>query len=478
MCSGVHMRKKTLLEFMRKPKFYEELGCIDVTTDSCLLKAFLINEPKLIFGDGIQRNLPIELRYVRRPYTYNEEIEAEYIVYYDKRDLRIRNLLKRFENGLIFWREKLHLDKYTLKVNLLSSDDPVNDALNEIKHPGREGIIIGAVISNKDDFLKLKAMGFVNKVKTHLLKRDKMISLSKNSKEFAMYLLNNIVQLYAKANGIPWMLADVPLNPLPPTDIAIGFALTKVEDKEDQKDRIPYYIASTFAVNIAGKEIKTIALFTDVFTLDYEKYQTYGLYIPGRIVREIVSKVINIAKHYMSIKEPGRLFIYKTTVNTPEEIDVLNNMCGLRWRLVHMGLSGFRKRIYDLSSAEGCAPRGLAIYDTGIKELVLLTTGTIKYKTQKDVIAKSYGIGTPIPLRINLDMQISDPKQYENELLFTAYQVLSLEKLDWESCTNWPKETIIIKYARRLGELVKYMVSNVRRASTLGPIKGDIRYLM
>ncbi len=469
------MRQKTLFDYV-KPKFYDEIGCVDANVGSCLFKAYLINEPKIIFGDNVHRSLPIELLYVRRFYTYNEDMEAEYLIYYDRNDSRVRDVLERFKRGLSYWYRKLCLNRCSVSVNPLESSDPVADALSDIKSQGRNDVIVGAVIGSRSDFLKLKASGFLNRVKTHLLRRDKLISLSEDSMSFGMYILNNAVQLYAKAGGIPWMLANEPLNPLPPADIAVGFALSKVSS-EDEGENV-YYVASSFAINIAGREVKTIALFTDAFTLDYEMYRTYGLYIPGRVLENVLDMVINTAKHYMNIERLDRVFIYKTTVNNPEEVNTLNDKYDLRWRLVHVGLSGFRKRAYDPNSIEGTVSRGLAIYDSGTNELLLFTTGMIEYKKSKSTVIDKRVVGTPIPLRVNIAMQVTGHERYEDEVLFTAYQLLSLEKIDWETCTNWPKETIIIKYAHRLGELMRYLVSNPKNASSLEPIKGDIRYLM
>jgi len=62
---------------------------------------------------------------------------------------------------------------------------------------------------------------------------------------------------------------------------------------------------------------------------------------------------------------------------------------------------------------------------------------------------------------------VDDAKIYKEPAKLAIYisrLVLLLGKLDWEACTNWPKEPFVIKYARRLAKIIARIDEETRKA--------------
>jgi hypothetical protein len=324
----------------------------------------------------------------------------------------------------------------------------------------------------------IKAYGVYHKIPTHIINLDKISKIiqdcrKKNQRKercpgFIAYMLNNYVQLYAKAGGIPWVVSDEDAIMLQNTAV-VGLAVSKLGNTG-------YLAGVTYSIAYIGKEIRSY-VYSEIFEeseLDIESLKTTGLYIPARVIKNIFTRIKNFLKTW-SI---NKYVIFQTTIIHPDEIKGLTD--ALKddiWILAHVKESGFAKRIYDLDTEDYGPYRGTCLIDedslggNGPVKAMLLSTGIIKtkkydYKLHKFVEEekRTYKPNTtPIPLELEIlynhqtKTSINKPQINTGVALYICRLALLLSKLDWEAYTSWPKRPFVEKYAKRIADILSLL---------------------
>jgi len=455
-----------------------------------------IHEPKLSFGEQyISASFPREFKDVRRFYTGDKQLKVGLRFYYSSNDALTRNLLKFLEQGAR--RLNFQVDITSIPVPAASQGNLYDYVINDFRRGSvTPGTIIGAAVTplGKGLFEKVKAYSIVRGVPTHLINVNRLREIvGKDCKDFqhqnlmrcgaySAYVLNNIVQLYAKAGGIPWAPGDAKLL----EQIAVvGLSMAKMSEE--------YIIGTAFSVTYLGKEVKS---FAKAFTfergvLDKDVLRSRGIYIPRQVAKELLSGINSLCRQY-NIKG---YVIFQSPMVLDEELEgVKDALKGFPWILVHVKSRGFSKRIYDVGTEDWAPYRGLCVISkdyldtfkqTGFLKAVLAVTGIARI-LRRDSGSSAQEIklykGTPKPLELEVYVSIDLTNRLDAQHLavYVSRVVLLLNKLDWEAYTTWPKTPFVVKYAQRLAQIIARVDEDLREAvlktTSLGGV--ELRFIM
>jgi len=443
-----------------------------------------LKEPIIKFSEHYKSTMfPRDFPSVRQFYTSSSKISAVLRFYYANKNRQVIHLLESL-NKLV--EQKLNFDLKIERYPVRTYQEVckgILDALQNISSSGsKENIIIGGAIESVSVDLcenfhdKVKALSVITRVPTHLIKVSKLndIIASECEKEaeasrlheckaYRAYILNNIVQLYAKAGGIPWIPGEEDLLRRKAI-VGIATARMKTSDKKD------YIVGVAFSIAYLGREVRgyITAGFYDFNSLDRDFLRSRGIYVPRKTIRELISNIAKTCGKW----QINQYIIFQSPIVHSEELEGLKEVLGHRkWILVHVKSSGFTKRVYDKKTPDWGPYRGLCILDRdyidvfkekGIMKALLVATGWIKVKNTRSGVKEKYEIvplykATPKPLELEIYVDPQDAKNYKEPLKLATYisrVILLLGKLDWEAYTNWPKIPFVIKYARRLAEII------------------------
>lgn len=438
---------------------------------------FHLKEPYLSIGRE-KILYPLEFRDVKQFYTsdvslhvnikpYVADSQGRYIL--DK----IKEQVSRYSRRYNFY---VNFDSTVYSNNIDDSIASISEYMKSISRSNRQSNHVVVLIArklNENRYNLIKAQGIRYMIPTHIINLDKVDEIRRYCKSercpgLIVYLLNNYVQLYAKAGGIPWTVGDKDSWMLRDT-LIIGLAVSRIGNTG-------YLAGVSYALAYMGKEVRSY-VYSEFFKeseLDLGFLKTRGLYIPAGVVKSILSHI----KDEFSTWNINRYIIFQTTVIHPDEVkgvtDVLGNN---RWILSHIKDSGFIKRIYDLNSHEYSPYRGLCIVDedsvgsnTFIRALLsstgLINVKRIDYRTGELVEEekRTYKQGTtPKPLELRIlygpKSDVLDEKSYIDRgiALYISRLVLLLSKLDWEAYTTWPKLPFVVKYAKRIAKILSLL---------------------
>jgi len=493
---------KTLFDYLAKKGEKEELVDVvpvgesdyrEVESFAGGLKALYLREPVLSFGKELRSTLfPREFRYVESFYSSSMRIEAGLKLFYSKKHSNIAETFAEYVS-LVFSRRGMDLEaKLNFDIDIerhplnVSSDADVvkkmADSMAEMPR-GEPGIAGAAVMELTDlDFYRVKALSIVHSVPTHLLNLKRFSDihekcLKKISRQgikvgspggsalyivascsgLSSYLLNNVVQLYAKAGGVPWGVGEADSKLLEST-LVVGLSAARYGEG--------YYVGTAFAVAYMGKDVQSFVS-ADMFSrseLDLEVLRNRGLYIPSRVVEELFKRILQATRDWRI----RRYVVFQTPVVHEDESRGLSNALGDKfWILVHTKLSGFTKRVYDSSTDDYGPYRGICIVDEDSLETLrygregkalLTVTGKVKVRRGGKEEVENLYLATPRPLELEVYFNYSavqrDGIDLYRLMVYASRLILLLNKLDWEAYSNWPKMPFVVKYARRVAQML------------------------
>jgi hypothetical protein len=360
----------------------------------------------------------------------------------------------------------------------------------------REGdkVIVGGVIGYSNEgscenlFAKAKACSIIHRVATHFININKIRSMLDECKSkkrenlydcnaYRAYVYSNIVQLYAKAGGIPW----IPGENLLQNTAVIGLATAKM-DRE-------YIVGVAFAIAFLGKEIKSF-LTTSTYNLsalDKDILKSKGIYIPRKTVEELLKGILVACKKRIRIIR--RFVIFQTPIVVQEELTGISEV--LResdWFLVHVKNYGFPKRIYNTLTRDWGPYRGTYLLDkdyldsfkdAGILKAVLVTTGRAFVRSSWGEEEIPLYKATPRPIELEIYASRYADSEPLGLSIYIGRLILLLNKLDWEAYTYWPKLPFVIKYAQRIATIISKVDEKTRNDLKYAlSITPELRYIM
>ncbi len=466
------------------------------------LRVLYLKEPTILFGQGYKSTLfPRDFRLARQFYTSNTPIHVTLRFFYTRGD----RLLPQFLQSL-----KLQSKRFNFHVNLelqpvQSYPELCEEILKVLQGAGtrdNKELIVGGMLGPatgsecNNIFERTKAYSLIYHVPTHLINANKFNNIINecvsrenvrnvnNPRElekcraYELYLLNNVVQLYAKAGGIPWVPGEeILLRGV----VVVGLSTARMKSGAGDS----YIVGTAFSIAYLGREIKSYAvasLYSDG-ELDWDFRRSSGIYIPRRTIRELLSKIREVHG------QPSRFIIFQTPIIHPEEIEGIREVLGHRnWILVHVKRSGFSKRIYDKSTVDWGPYRGICVInsdyidtfkDNGVLKAILVSTGRARIGNREEALYTA----TPKPLELEIRVDVRDAEYYKDPQALASYIsriVLLLGKLDWEAFTNWPKVPFVIKYAHRLAKIIATVYTTTKGkilgASSISPV--SLRFIM
>ncbi len=447
-------------------------------------RVFHVKEPYLSIGDEKIR-YPLEFRDIKKFYTSNIPLQVRIKPFIaDKYGDCFLEDIKRITNN---YRNRKRYNFHVIFENPVynyNMDKCIIDMIDYMKNISQNNqqteYIVMLIARKLLDyrFNLVKAFGVYYKIPTHIMNLDKVDEIIQDCMErnkrkercpgFIAYMLNNYVQLYAKAGGIPWVVSDEDAIMLQNTAV-VGLAVSKL-------DNTGYLAGVSYSIAYVGKEVRSY-IYSEVFEeseLDIESLKTTGLYIPARVVKNIFTHI----KNSLSAWNINKYVIFQTTIIHPDEIKGLAEVLKDNvWILAHVKETGFTKRIYDLDTDDYGPYRGTCLIDEDslggnepVKAL-LLSTGIIKtkkfnYELHKFVeeekrIYKQNTTPMPLELEILYNTQtetLVDKPQIDTGIaLYTCRLALLLGKLDWEAYTSWPKRPFVEKYAKRIADILSLL---------------------
>jgi hypothetical protein len=438
-----------------------------------------VSEPYLSVGSDVKPILfPRDFTDVKKFFTGDKPLSVDLRFYYcPSNDGRYVNLLLK------------HLveraGKYRFVIKLYYFEEcgdfynAVIDAMNT------QGVVVGAAVpvADKDRFLLVKAHSLINNKPSHLINLERLRKIIEEDCKgvepskcpaYLAYALNNIVQLYAKAGGIPW----VPENPSLLQNVAvIGIATAKL------RGNTGYAVGVAYAIAYFGRKVESFVS-ADLFNLkdlDAEVIRAKGLYIPRDTASKLLYRIVDACAK-SGIKG---YVIFQTPVIHKEEVEAMRNtFANSPWILVHVKRGGFAKRVYDRASID-CGPlRGVCILHkdyvetfsgSGLIKAILTVTG---YTEDGDKLYK----GTPRPLEMEILIQQEHARSVDPIRLavYISRLTLLLGKMDWEAYSNWPKIPFVVKYAHRIAEILAGTSDELRKRvlDALQNRGAELRYIM
>jgi len=476
-------------------KMYASTGDFKVIDELGNLLLLQLREPKILFSSSYSSFLfPREFTTIKRFYTSDEPYWATLKFFFFRGDKIVENLLKEI-NQYTKWNKGFNF-MLNIEPHQLDSYTKLCEEILNALHVAREGdkVIVGGVIGYSNEgscenlFAKAKACSIIHRVATHFININKIRSMLDECKSkkrenlydcnaYRAYVYSNIVQLYAKAGGIPW----IPGENLLQNTAAIGLATARM-DKE-------YVVGVAFAIAFLGKEIKSF-LTTSTYNLsalDKDILKSKGIYIPRKTVEELLKGILVACKKRIRIIR--RFVIFQTPIVVQEELTGISEV--LResdWFLVHVKNYGFPKRIYNTLTRDWGPYRGTYLLDkdylnsfknAGILKAVLVTTGRASITSSRGEEEILLYKATPRPI----ELEIYASRYADSEPLGLSIHIgrliLLLSKLDWEAYTYWPKLPFVIKYAQRVATIISKVDEKTRNdlknALSLTP---ELRYIM
>jgi hypothetical protein len=465
-------------------------------------RVLYLKEPKILFGQGYKSTLfPRDFRLARKFYTSSIPINVTLKFLYTGRD----RLLPQFLQSLKLWSERFNFH-VSLEPQLVQSySELCEEILKALQGAGTrdsKDLTVGGMLGPatrsecNNIFERTKAYSLIYRVPTHLINANKFNNIInecvkgenarnvndprelEKCKAYESYLLNNVVQLYAKAGGIPWVPEE---GMLLKGVVVIGLSTAKMKSGAGNS----YIVGTAFSIAYLGREIRSYAvasLYSDG-ELDWDFRRSSGIYIPRRTIRELLSKIREVHG------QPSGFIIFQTPVIHPEEIEGVRDVLGYRnWILVHVKRSGFLKRIYDKSTVDWGPYRGICAVnddyidtfkDNGVLKAILVSTGRARIGNREEALYRA----TPKPLELEIRVDVRDAEYYKDPQALASYIsriVLLLGKLDWEAFTNWPKVPFVIKYAHRLAKIIATVDTTTKGkilgASNISPV--SLRFIM
>jgi len=483
---GELVPQRTLDQYMAKDLSEEIVGLFEVGREGFkevksgnMFTILYVTEPTIRFRAHSSTMFPLDFRYLRTFYTSSELLTTDLVFFYKRENYDLVNklfgIVKTFLNvnkGLGF-----NLDMDLKPVD----DDPYNHVVKVLKgvtEASSSNTIVGAATPRLGGgrYWLVKAYSIIAGIPTHIINTTRLSEIVQECKKkgvepencsgFTAYALNNIVQLYAKAGGIPWAPGE---EGLLQDRVVIGLATSPMTKG--------YAVGVVYAVAYVGKEIRSFVTSAtiDVAGLDMDMVRSRGIYIPKEVIAQLLSKISEYVTHY---RIRGYV-IFQSPIVLEEEIEgIRSTLKGVPWILVHVKAHGFAKRIYDMGTDDWGPYRGLCVTnkdyldkfkDYGMIKALLLATGRIRLqrRSMKGVEPEEMllYVGTPKPLELEIFVDKSCAKNYDPKAL-TAYVsrlILLLDKLDWEAL-RWPKEPFVIKYARRMAQIIARVDDKTREA--------------
>jgi len=468
-------------------------------------KAFRVREPSLSLGGRDRIYYPLEFRDIRRFYTSDQNIEAvikPYVVG-DRGKSFFDNFIGRIRGYSRHHNFHINVEPAIYKGSV---GDALNDMLSFMRNASqhsRQANYVAVLVAGKlgeEGFYRVKAYGAYYSMPTHIINMDKVNEIlqscrrereRKKCPELEAYLLNNYVQLYAKAGGIPWVASDEDSRLLSHTAI-VGLAASRLGDTG-------YLAGVMYAVAYMGREVLSY-VYSEIFEekdLDIEILRTDGLYIPASVAKNALHNI----RDRLSSWNINRYVIFQTTIIHPDEVKGLSEaLKDTAWLLVHVKETGFTKRVYNLDTKDYGPYRGLCLVDedsiessTPIRAL-LTSTGIIKVRRRDWEEERRLYISntTPRPLELELLYEpragATNSKHLAKGLaLYICRLSLLLSKLDCEAYTSWPKTPFVVKYARRIARVLSTLYQQGRAEdisfariliATLQREPKSIRYIM
>jgi hypothetical protein len=441
-----------------------------------------VSEPLLSVGPGVGKILfPREFSSINRFYTGDKPLSVKLRFYYCHDDS-----VKYVNTFLDLLVRRAQKYKFSINKELFRNcEDLYNAVIEDLKTSNTQNVIVGAFMPAPDyeQFLLVKAHSVIYSTPSHLINMKRLRKILEEDcrdlkphecPAYNAYALNNIVQLYAKAGGIPW----VPAEPSLLQDVAvIGMATARIRDGSS------YVIGVAYAVAYFGKELRSFvnAELFNLKDLDMEVVNAKGLYIPRSTASKLLSKIVEACKS----KGIKVFMIFQTPVIHQEEVEALQDtFANFPWILVHVKREGFAKRIYDESTNDKGPLRGVclihkdyikAFADKGFLKTVLAVTG---WTESGERLYK----GTPKPLELEILIQREQAKNVNPIHLATYVSrlILLLGKMDWEAYSNWPKMPFVVKYAHRIAEILARAGGDLReKVLNILHIRGaELRYIM
>jgi len=459
------------------------------------LLIFSVREPKLNFGGQyISAALPREFKDIWRFYTGDKQLKVIFKFYYPSNDTLTSNFLRFLKQG--GQRLNFQVDLTPIPVSTTSHSNLYDYIISDFQRgSATSGTIIGAVVVRfKGLFEKVKAFSIIRGVPSHLINVNKLRKIVNKEcrgsehqdlmrcNAYNAYVLNNVVQLYAKAGGIPWVPGDTKLLD---RVAVVGLATAKM-DRE-------YVIGVAFSVAYLGKEIKSFisARTFERGMLKEDVLRSQGIYIPRQVAEELLLSINSLCRRH-NIKG---YVIFQSPVILDEEIEGAKEaLKGFPWVLVHVKSDGFSKRIYDISTEDWAPYRGLCVVSedyintfkqTGFLKIVLTVTGVARIPGKglggsKQEIKLYKGTPKPLELEVHVSRDHAKDVDAQHLALYVSRVALLLSKLDWEAYTSWPKIPFVVKYAQRLAQIIARVDKDLREAvlKAIGLGGVELRFVM
>jgi hypothetical protein len=451
-----------------------------------------LKEPMIKISEQYRSTMfPKDFSEILEFYTSGSKVHSILKFFYVEGDKLTKQLLNHLKllTSQRLRQLNFHLD---IELNQLRSYDEVYEKiLVTLQGLGIEGnrreVIVGGSLGSITEssynnlFERAKAYSIINRVPTHLININRVNSIVRDCKKglgfddllrckaYKAYVLNNIVQLYAKSGGIPW----IPAEKLLARKVIIGLATAKMKTSDQEK----YIIGVAFSIAYFGKEIRSfvVANLYNLDVLDKSVLKTKGIYIPRETAKELISTIAMISNQ--KIPDVDQYIIFQSPIIHDEEVEGLREALGgdRKWVLVHVKDSGFSKRIYDVSTSDWGPYRGVCVLDKdyldtfkdkGFIKALLVSTGRVKMKKLKGTVEEALYRATPKPLELEICADVEGIKDNKDPLQLVVYisrAILLLSKLDWEAYTNWPKVPFVIKYAQRLARIIARADEDTRK---------------
>jgi len=477
---GITSVSKSLLGVIREMSELGHKGAKEVRQEHIHgFKVYHVKEPYLSIGRE-KILYPLEFRDVRKFYTSNISLRIRVKPFIaDRRGNNfledIKGIANKYQKRYNFY---IDFENPVYEYNVDRCITYMVDYMKNVSQSNQQNKYIVMPIAGKlHDYRYnlIKAFGTYYKIPTHIINLDKVDEILRDCKRknqrrekcpgFIAYMLNNYVQLYAKAGGIPWVVSDEDAVMLQNTAV-VGLAVSKLGDTG-------YLVGVSYSIAYVGKEVRSY-IYSEVFEeteLDIESLKTTGLYIPARVVENIFIHI----KNSLSAWGISKYVIFQSTIIHPDEIKGLTEVLKDNvWILAHVKETGFTKRVYDLDTNDYGPYRGTCLIDedslggNGPVKALLLSTGIIRtkkydYELQKFIEEekRTYKPNTtpePLELEILYSSQAETPvnkMQMDTGIaLYTCRLALLLGKLDWEAYTSWPKRPFVEKYAKRIADIL------------------------
>lgn len=407
-----------------------------------------IEEPILEFNRCYSRNPVYGLRNCKA-YSYPQDISTSIFLLIDNKINRekLNRLLSFLKNGCkdkygifdgyqdIFGAALYVEGEKTVTIN------NANDVINEISKLPKSDKKLNIVIAIRDELAPkgtVKGSEFYRQVKSFCLKTNlrcqiiresTLDKLDQNGRTNIIYNLSTA--LYTKSDGTPWKIpSDKPLAPS--GYVIVGIAFT-IDHKEKEIKAGVLYLFDRFGRHL-HVEVKR-------YSLPLLK----GLYIPYKIMKEMIEE---LKAKFPWVKY---MIFHKSAPYHNDEINAIEDSLGdeIRYLLVYLR-ANIPIRIFDETTNNFTPFRGIYVR---IKEMfsesfILLTTGNSHGDTK--VIERPKAFGTPRPIEIIVTRNTIDNINME----LIAQHILTLTKLDWNSCSMEIREPITTKYSRKAAQLL------------------------